>query len=62
MSAACGCPTVVLLGNRPALAHDPKIRSVLAPRLHAITVQQVCEVCNNACRAVASDAPALATA
>lgn len=62
VSAACGCPTVVLLGNRPVLGHDTKITPVLAPRLQSITVPQVLAVCESLCPPPASRTPALATA
>ncbi|WP_395141341.1 glycosyltransferase family 9 protein [Schlegelella aquatica] len=41
VSAACGCPTVVVLGKRPTLAHDPLIHCVAGTALNLIRPQDV---------------------
>ncbi|MEW6098033.1 MAG: glycosyltransferase family 9 protein [Pseudomonadota bacterium] len=41
VSAAVGCPTIVLLGPRPALAHDPSLICLTSSSLRAITVEEV---------------------
>jgi heptosyltransferase-2 len=41
MAAAVGCPTWVLLGPRPALDHDPLIKSIQSALLSDITVDDV---------------------
>ena len=43
LAAAVGRPTLVLLGARPTLDHDPLIVSLTAPSLEALTVRAVCE-------------------
>ncbi|MCW7536290.1 glycosyltransferase family 9 protein [Aquabacterium sp. A7-Y] len=41
IAAASGCRTFVLLGNRPALDHDPLIQGLCADRLEDIAVDDV---------------------
>jgi heptosyltransferase-2 len=41
VAAAVGTRTLVLLGNRPPLTHDPLMEMVLAPKLSAVSVDQV---------------------
>jgi hypothetical protein len=44
LAAACGKPSFVLLGNRPALSHDPLIRMIRGPSLAAISAREVIDL------------------
>lgn len=48
LAAACGCPTVVVLGNRPPLVHDPLLHCVIGPSLTAIHPDEVFVVAKTA--------------
>lgn len=50
LAAACGCPTYVILGDRPPLAHDPLVRSIQGASLASITVEQVLAVMQQTAR------------
>lgn len=54
VSAAVGCPTFVVLGNRPILDHDPLIHSLTASTLDAISVDTVCSALQTTLQTVIS--------